>query len=161
MKKTILFLIIIFILLGGCKEVKLPTSSNPIEPIEPPPKTAAQISYYDYNLNFYPDINQPRKAEWRIWGWLRNSGDLPAKNIKIHSKIYNINYDVLWQGEFLFINPLTNSSYLNGKGVCEFIASWKGLDISIFTGFDENGKPLNSGGWDYIRTLNGIKITWE
>ena len=162
MRKLTLFLAIIFLFSWGCKEMgKLPTSPDPIEPTEPP-KTAAQVSYYDYNLNFYPDINQPRKAEWRIWGWLRNSGDLPAKNIKIHSKIYNINYKVLWEGEFLFINPSTNSSYLTGKAVCEFVASWKGLDISIFSGIDENGKIISGGGWDYTRTLgSGIKIIWE
>jgi hypothetical protein len=155
MRKSIL-IIIFLLILSGCKEVKLPTSSNPIEPIEPPPKTAAQVSYYDYNLNFYPDINDPRKAEFRIWGWLRNSGDLPAKNIKIHSTIYDRYYNIRWQGEFLFINPSTNSSYLAGKEICEFVVSWKGLDMRIF--YD----PPNGGEWSHTTTLgSGIKITWE
>ena len=147
MKVKILILALISLFLVSCEN----TPENPFSPEPPAPvKKPAEISIWGRNINYYLDINDPSKAEWKVSGRLTNSGDLPAKNIKVNSKIYDSLYNILWEGSFLFINPNSNTSYLNAGEAHDFIASWEGLDSNIFSE------------WDYNRTLtHGIEITWE
>ena len=147
MRTKVLMLGLICLFLIACdKDIENPYSPPlPIEPKEP-----ADVRLYDWSANFYIDSSDSSKAEWRIWGKLMNAGELPAKDIKVNSRIYDISFNILWSGSFLFMNPTSNSSYLDGEETHDFVASWKGLDSNLFNE------------WDPTKTYgSGVKITWE
>ncbi|MCK4788371.1 MAG: hypothetical protein KAV87_31820 [Desulfobacteraceae bacterium] len=123
---------------------------NPYSPELPNDDKPANVEISGRNIGYVLDDIDPTKAEWSVSGTLVNSGDLPAKNIKVNSKIYDESYNILWSGGYSFINPRTGTSYLDGSEAQDFTATWQGLDSSIFDT------------WDYNRTLShGIEITWE
>lgn len=147
MKTKILTLGLILLIGISCKG----KSGNPYSPDLPSePEEAAYVSKHDWSANFYIDPNDSSKAEWRIWGKLTNSGDLPAKNIKVNSRIYDSSWNILWSGSYLFINPTSTSSYLDGGEIHDFVASWEGLDSNLFNEWD----PTNTYG-------SGVTVTWE
>lgn len=162
MKTKIFLIVLVSLFLISCE-------NSPESPFSPEvPKKPAQIDLANRQMNFYPNVEPPyaypyaTEAEWRISGNLYNSGELPAKNIKIRSRIYDSSWNILWEGEYLFINPSTNTSYLDANESQGFTASWPGLPITIFYELDENGKPVGTGPWDAGNTnYQGITITWE
>ena len=148
MKVKMLILVLISLFLLSCE-------NTPKDPFSPelkqfPPKTPAYVWVSSRVANHYVNYNDPTKTEWRIWGELTHGGDFPARDIKINSKIYDSSWNVLWEGSFLFINPITNSSYLDNRETCDFVASWEGLNSNIFNEWDP-GKSFDFG----------ITITWE
>lgn len=147
MRIKILALGILCIFLLSCeKGIENPYSPEPPDPA----KTPANVWLYERAANYYIDSTDPSKAEWKIWGKLTNLGDLSAINIEIHSKIYDSSYNTLWNGSYLFINPASDSSRLDGGETCDFVASWKGLDSDLFNKWD-SGASCGPG----------ITWTWE
>lgn len=147
MRTKILVLGLICLCLCFC-EKGIENPYSPPLPIEP--KKPADVRLYDWSANFYINPTDSSKAEWRIWGKLTNIGELPAKNIKVNSRIYDSSFNILWNGSYLFMNPTSDSSYLDAGETHDFVASWEGLDNNLFNE------------WDPTKTYgSGVKTTWE
>lgn len=164
MRVKIIILALLFFALIACEK----GIENPYSPEIPEPTKKPANVLLSWSANFYPNVDPPyeppyaTEAEWRVWGTFTNIGELPAKNIEIRSRIYDSSHGILWEGNYLFINPNSSTSYLDGGEACDFVASWEGLDITIFYELDENGKPIGDGNWDSTATYgSGIKYTWE
>lgn len=165
MRAKILTLGLICLVLIACKNFENPYSPDPIIPeLEP-----ADVQIWNLRLHYYssadPSFNippYPTEVEYGISGTVANIGELPAKNIKIISKIYDDSWNVLWEGEHLFVNPDSNASCLAAGEYYDFEANWEGLDITIFYKVDEDGRAIDNGKWDYNYTLSrGTSVTWE